>query len=103
VGLCPWAGQGEPHQGSEFTLGKLLPEFLNVDFTDVQTFPIPVIMFMGRHGYTTPSEPTAQWLEAIHAPYKRAVWFENSAHMIPFEEPGKALLSLVTYVKPLAH
>jgi pimeloyl-ACP methyl ester carboxylesterase len=90
-------------QGNEFTLGKLLPEFLDVDFTGVQTFPIPVIMFMGRHDYTTPSEPTAQWLEALHAPYKRGVWFENSAHMIPFEEPGKTLLSLVTFVKPLAH
>ncbi len=89
-------------QGSQFSLGKLLPEFLEVDFTGVKTFPIPVIMFMGRHDYTTPSEPTARWLQAVHAPYKRGVWFENSAHLIPFEEPGKTLMSLVTYVKPLA-
>jgi pimeloyl-ACP methyl ester carboxylesterase len=73
-----------------------------VDFTGVKTFPIPVIMFMGRHDYTTPSAPTAAWLQAVHSPYKRGVWFENSAHMIPWEEPGKTLLSLVTYVKPLA-
>ncbi len=89
-------------QGNAFTLGKLLPEFLDVDFTGVKTFPIPVIMFMGRHDYTTPSAPTAEWLQAVHAPYKRGVWFENSAHMIPWEEPGKTLLSLVTYVRPLA-
>ena len=25
-------------------------------------FPIPVVMFMGRHDYTTPSRPTAAWL-----------------------------------------
>jgi pimeloyl-ACP methyl ester carboxylesterase len=74
-----------------------------VDFTGVKTFPIPVLMFMGRHDYTTPSEPTAAWLQAVHAPYKQSVWFENSAHMIPWEEPGKTLLSLVTYVKPLTH
>jgi len=90
-------------QGNVFTLAKLLPEFLDVDFTGVRTFPIPVLMFMGRHDYTTPSEPTAAWLQAVHAPYKQGVWFENSAHMIPWEEPGKTLLSLVTYVKPLAH
>jgi pimeloyl-ACP methyl ester carboxylesterase len=90
-------------QGNVFTLAKLLPEFLDVDFTGVKTFPIPVLMFMGRHDYTTPSEPTAAWLQAVQAPYKQGVWFENSAHMIPWEEPGKTLLSLVTYVKPLAH
>jgi pimeloyl-ACP methyl ester carboxylesterase len=90
-------------QGNEFTLGKILPEFLEVDFTGVKTFPIPVLMFMGRHDYTTPSIPTAAWLQAVRAPYKQGVWFENSAHMIPWEEPGKTLLSLVTYARPLAH
>ena len=89
-------------QGSLFTLGRILPEFLEVDFTAVKEFPIPVLMFMGRHDYTTPSQPTADWLEAVRAPYKRGVWFENSAHLIPYEEPGKTLVSLVTYVRPLA-
>ncbi|TCM43500.1 alpha/beta fold hydrolase [Kribbella sp. VKM Ac-2568] len=88
-------------EGNEFTLAKILPEFLDVDFTGVLEFPIPVLMFMGRHDYTTPSAPTAAWLEAVDAPYKRGVWFENSAHMIPFEEPGKTLISLVTHVRPL--
>lgn len=89
-------------QGNQFTLGKILPELLSVDFTSVREFPVPVVMFMGRHDYTTPSRPTADWLEAVRAPSKRGVWFENSAHMVPFEEPGKMLISLVTYVRPLA-
>jgi pimeloyl-ACP methyl ester carboxylesterase len=59
-------------------------------------------MFLGRHDYTTPSEPTAAWLEQVKAPYKRAVWFEHAAHMIPWEEPGQTLISLVTHVRPLA-
>ena len=89
-------------QGSLFTLEKILPEFLELDFTQVKEFPIPVVMFMGRHDYTTPSQPTSEWLDAVRAPYKLGVWFEDSAHMIPFEEPGKMLVSLVDYVKPLA-
>lgn len=89
-------------QGNLFTLGRILPEFLNVEFTGVRTFPIPVVMFMGRHDYTTPSAPTAKWLEAVKAPYKQAVWFERSSHMIPWEEPGKMLVSLLKYVRPLA-
>lgn len=89
-------------QGNLFTLGRILPEFLQVDYKQVDKFPIPVVMFMGRHDYTTPSAPTAAWLEQVDAPYKRGVWFEHSAHMIPWEEPGKTLISLLEYVRPLA-
>jgi hypothetical protein len=38
----------------------------------------------------------------VKAPSKQAVWFERSAHMVPWEEPGKTLVSLLTYVRPLA-
>lgn len=88
--------------GSVFTLGRLLDEFLQVDYRGVKEFPIPVLMFMGRHDYTTPSEPTAAWLAQVRAPYKRGVWFEHSAHMMPWEEPGKTLVSLLEHVRPLA-
>jgi pimeloyl-ACP methyl ester carboxylesterase len=88
--------------GSTFTLWRVLPEFLEVDFTGVTSFPIPVVMFMGRHDYTTPSAPTAAWIAAVDAPCKAAVWFERSAHMIPWEEPGKTLVSLLRHVRPLA-
>lgn len=88
--------------GNVLTLGRLLDEFLQVDFDAVQAFPIPVVMFMGRHDYTTPSEPTAAWLAKVRAPYKQGVWFEHSAHMIPWEEPGKVLVSLLEHVRPRA-
>lgn len=89
-------------RGNMFTLGRILPEFVDVDFTEVHSFPIPVVMFMGRHDYTTPAAPTAAWLDQVRAPYKRSVWFERSAHMIPWEEPGKTLVSLLKYVRPRA-
>jgi pimeloyl-ACP methyl ester carboxylesterase len=59
-------------------------------------------MFPGRHDYTTPAQPTVEWLAKLSAPGKRAVWFERSSHMIPWEEPGKMLMSLVQYVRPFA-
>lgn len=89
-------------KGSLFTLGRILPEFLNVDFKSIKKFPIPVFMFMGRHDYTTPSEPTDLWLENVQAPLKKGIWFENSAHLIPLEEPGKMLITLVEYVRPIS-
>ncbi len=89
-------------KGSLFTLGRILPEFLNVDFKSIKKFPIPVFMFMGRHDYTTPSEPTDVWLKNVKAPFKKGIWFENSAHLIPLEEPGKMLITLVEYVRPIS-
>jgi pimeloyl-ACP methyl ester carboxylesterase len=87
--------------GNMFTLGRVLDQLLEVDFTGVTEFPIPVVMFLGRHDYTTPSAPTAEWIEAVKAPHKQAVWFERSSHLLPWEEPGKTLVSLLTYVRPL--
>lgn len=89
-------------QGNVFTLSRILPEYLGVDFKPVRAFPIPVVMFMGRHDYTTPSQPTQAWLDKVSAPSKRGIWFERSSHMIPWEEPGKLLMSLVQEVRPLA-
>ncbi len=88
--------------GNLFSLERLLPEFLATDLSRVRRFPIPVVMFMGRHDYTTPSQPTAAWLARLRAPFKQGVWFEHSAHMVPWEEPGKTLSSLVQIVRPLA-
>lgn len=87
--------------GNLYTLGKILPEFVQVDYSGVRRFPVPVVFFLGRHDYTTPATPAADWLAKVQAPYKRAVMFERSAHMVPWEEPGKLLVSLLEYVRPL--
>ena len=89
-------------QGNLFTLEKILPEFVAVDFKPVRSFPIPVVMFMGRHDYSTPSRPTEAWLNRVDAPFKKGIWFERSSHMMPWEEPGKFLMSLLQHVRPLA-
>jgi pimeloyl-ACP methyl ester carboxylesterase len=88
--------------GNLFTLDRIMPEFLAVDFNPVRSFPIPVVMLMGRHDYTTPQQPTAEWLAKVSAPYKKGIWFENSSHMVPWEEPGKMLVTLLAEVRPLA-
>ena len=45
---------------------------------------------------------TADWFAHVHAPLKKLVWFENSAHMMQIEEPGQVLVHLVEDVRPLA-
>ena len=88
--------------GSGFSVPKLLPELAAVDFTGLTRLRCPLVIFAGRFDYTTPKEPVVRWFEALTAPIKRLVWFENSAHMMYEEEPGRVLVHLVEDVLPLA-
>ena len=75
---------------------------MSADFTHVQELACPVLLYAGRHDYTTPSALVKQWFDALRAPQKRFVWFEHSAHMIYEEEPGRFLVHLVEDARPLA-
>jgi pimeloyl-ACP methyl ester carboxylesterase len=88
--------------GSGFSLPKLLPDMATTDFTKLTRLSCPVLIFAGRHDYTTPSEPVQRWFDRLEAPAKRWIWFENSAHMIWAEEPGRVLVSLVQFALPFA-
>ena len=89
-------------EGSAFSLPKLLPDLIASDFTRITRIGCPVIVFAGRYDYTTPSEPVRRWYDRLNAPAKRWVDFENSAHMIYFEEPGRVLVHLVQDARPIA-
>ena len=71
-------------------------------FKEVTTLHTPVIMFLGRQDYTTPSSITAAWMTRLNAPAKATVWFEHSAHLPMIEEPGHVLAALLQYARPLA-
>ena len=89
-------------KGSQFSLGRLLPELNHFDFTHVTELGCPVVLIEGRHDTTTPSEIAAAWFAKVHAPAKKLIWLQNSAHMTMFEEPGRFLVHLVEDVRPFA-
>jgi proline iminopeptidase len=88
--------------GSHLSLDPLLPYMTGFDFSKVTEWSCPIVLFAGRHDFTTPSTVAAEWYQRIHAPSKKLVWFENSAHMMMVEEPGRFLLHLVQDVRPYA-
>lgn len=89
-------------KGSLFSLQHLLPPLESVSFATMTKFDCPVFLFNGRHDYSTSHEVAANWFERISAPDKRMFWFENSAHMMMQEQPGRFLMHLVNDVRPLA-
>jgi pimeloyl-ACP methyl ester carboxylesterase len=88
--------------GSAFSLPKLLPDLAAADFTKLRRLDCPLLIFAGRYDYTTPSLVVQRWFEQLRAPCKRWVWFENSAHMVYAEEPGRILVHLVQDALPPA-
>ena len=89
-------------KGSALSLSPLLAELAKFDYSQTVDFKCPIVMFLGRHDETTPSSVVAPWMERVQAPSKKLVWFENSAHMIQIEEPGRVLVHLVEDVRPYA-
>jgi proline iminopeptidase len=90
------------YDGNGFSEGFLLSQVLSVNFNDVTKLDCPLVIFAGRNDRTVNSTVAKQWFDRVHAPSKQFVWFENSAHEILIEEPGKLLLTLVEKVRPIA-
>ena len=88
--------------GGLYSIQHLIAAASSVDFDATTDFKCPVFLFEGRHDYTVPAELAAAWFQQLHAPLKRLVWFDDSAHMIMQEEPGRFLQHLVTDLRPLA-
>ena len=42
------------------------------------------------------------WFENLTAPAKQMVWFEHSAHFMPYEQPGRFIHHLIQEVRPIA-
>jgi pimeloyl-ACP methyl ester carboxylesterase len=88
--------------GNKLVTPYLLPRLLARDLTSIHKLAVPLILFEGRHDRNVNSEVAAMWFKTVKAPKKHLVWFEHSAHMPMTEEPGKFLLSLVRYARPIA-
>jgi pimeloyl-ACP methyl ester carboxylesterase len=93
---------GHIWEGNPFAERYLLSEALSLDLSRTRRLDCPLIVFAGRHDFNVNSELAAAWFATVEAPSKHLVWFEHSAHLPMTEEPGKYLLSLVRYARPIA-
>src|SRR6202050_3848005 len=89
--------------GNDFSESSLLATLLSLDLTETKELRCPLIIFAGRYDFDVNAQVAAEWFKKVKAPSKHFVWFENSAHLPMTEEPGKFLMSLVRYARPLAN
>ncbi len=90
-------------RGAMFSLRTLWSEVSRVNLeTSVPELKMPVFFFIGRHDRQVAAETSVAYFDKLIAPSKQLVWFEESAHMPPFEEPEKFDAKLVELVAPVA-
>lgn len=68
----------------------------------VPALDVPVFFFLGRHDHVIDAETSAAYFDVLSARFKTLVWFEESAHEPPAEEPAKFHRMMVELVRPLA-
>lgn len=61
---------------------------------------MPVFFFIGRHDHVIAPETSVAYFDMLSAPSKKLVWFEDSAHEPPFEEPARFNEAMKEMVRP---
>lgn len=76
-------------RANELSLEAMNRELLTLDLRrSVPRVDTPVVFLLGRHDRQVDSRLAAGYFQRLQAPSKQLVWFERSAHNIPFEQPG---------------
>jgi pimeloyl-ACP methyl ester carboxylesterase len=91
-------------RGFRFSLGAMWTEVSRLNLIElVPALQMPVFFFLGRNDHWVPAEISVEYINAVTAPSKRLVWFEESGHEPFVDEPAKfnALMAeLVRQVLP---
>ncbi len=75
-------------RANNVTLDAMHEELQSLDlFQSVPALEVPAFVLVGRYDRHVDASVAADYLEALDAPVKQLIWFEHSAHNIPFEEP----------------
>ncbi len=82
-------------RANDVSLEAMNEELLGLDLArSVPGVDVPVFFFLGRYDRHVDANLAATYLRELRAPVKRCVWFENSAHNVPFEEPAQFMAGI---------
>jgi pimeloyl-ACP methyl ester carboxylesterase/membrane protease YdiL (CAAX protease family) len=90
-------------RGFAFTLDAMWPEVSKLNLLKlVPALQVPVFIFAGRRDHWVPPETSLAYFDALTAPAKRLVWFDQSGHEAFVDEPEKFNSTMMELVRPLA-
>jgi pimeloyl-ACP methyl ester carboxylesterase len=89
-------------RGFRFSLDAMWTEVSRLNLLNAApALRMPVFFFLGRQDHWVPPEISVAYFEALTAPSKRLVWFNESGHEPFVDEPAKFNASMVELVRPV--
>lgn len=88
---------------SQFVTPKVMwQELMGVNLIEAApALQVPVFFFLGRHDRVVTAETSVAYFDVLQAPSKTLIWFEESGHEPPAEEPAKFNALMVELVRPV--
>lgn len=84
-----------------FSLGAMWTEVSRLNLLElVPALPMPVSFFLGRMDHWVPPQTSVAYIDALTAPSKKVVWFEDSGHEPFVDEPAKFNTAMAELVGP---
>lgn len=88
-------------RGFRFSMDAMWPEVSRLNLIDlIPKLQMPVFFFLGRNDHWVPSATSADYFEALVAPSKELLWFEDSGHEPFVDEPDKFNAAIADLVRP---
>ena len=89
-------------RGFRFSLDAMWAETSRLNLLDlVPALAMPVFFFLGRNDHWVPPQSSVAYFEALAAPSKKLVWFEQSGHEPFADEPAKFNSAMTELVRPV--
>jgi pimeloyl-ACP methyl ester carboxylesterase len=89
-------------RGFRFSLDTMWTEVSHLNLIELApTLQAPAFFFLGRNDHWVPVETSLAYIDALAAPSKEIVWFEESGHEPFVDEPAKFNAAMAELVRPL--
>jgi pimeloyl-ACP methyl ester carboxylesterase len=90
------------YRAFRFTLDAMWPEVSKLNLLELApTLQVPVFFFLGRKDHWVPAEASMAYFDALTAPSKQVVWFEESGHEPFADEPAAFNAAMLELVRPV--
>ena len=86
-----------------YTCSRLGEKRFHTQLSHITSLDIPVFFIAGRHDWNLPGIVAEKYLDNLNAPSKEFIWFENSGHEPPEEEPERFNQQIIKIVKSISN
>jgi pimeloyl-ACP methyl ester carboxylesterase len=89
-------------RGTLFSTYAMWDEISSINLIEgAPVLQVPVFFFIGRHDHVIAPETSVAYFNTLTAPFKKLVWFEESAHEPSVEESAKFNAAMAELVRPV--